>query len=120
MCADLSLKVLHPPLQFDDLHVEGGLLAPEGSDLLLEPRVLLLLTRKVTLDVLLYLEEFIGESFADVLGLKGKLTFQSGFLNTQLGYVGLIHLELILDLSYEILHDVHTTSRLPQWLISCP
>ena len=114
MCADLSLEVLHPSLKFDDLHVEGGLLAPEGSDLLLIPRVLLLLPRKVTLDVLLDFEEFVGEGLADVLGLKGQLAFQSGFLNAQLGNICLVHLELILDLSDKILYGDHSTSRLPQ------
>jgi hypothetical protein len=69
MWADLFLEVLHSSLEFDYLHVKSGLLAPECGDLLLEARVLLLLTSKVPLDVLLDLEKLVGEGFADVLGL---------------------------------------------------
>ncbi len=69
----------------------------------------------MTLDVFLNLEELVGEGFADVLGLEGKLPFQSGFLNAQLGDVGLVDLELILDLSDEILYNGgHASIRLPQ------
>ena len=76
MRPDLSLEVLHPPLELDDLHVQGGLLAPECGDLLLVPSIFLLLTREVSLDVLFHLEKLVGESLAYILGLKGKLAFK--------------------------------------------
>lgn len=73
MSADLSLKVLHASLQLDNLHIEGGLLAPEGSDLLLETCVLLFLPCEVTLDVLLHLEQLVCQGFAHILGLECEL-----------------------------------------------
>jgi hypothetical protein len=54
--SDVPLESPHAPLELDHLHVEGGLLAAESSDLLLVARILLLLLREVTLDVLLHLE----------------------------------------------------------------
>ena len=69
MRADLPLEVLHPPLELDDLHVQGGRLAPECGDLLLVPCIFLLLSREVPLDVLFDLEKLVGEGLADILGL---------------------------------------------------
>ena len=68
--SDVPFESTHASLEFDHLHVEGGLLAAESSDLLLEARILLLLLREVTLDVLLYLEKFVGQRLSHVLSLK--------------------------------------------------
>lgn len=76
MSANLSLKVLHASLQLDNLHIEGGLLAPEGSDLLLEAGVFLFLPREVTLDVLLHFEQLICQGFTHILGLECELTLK--------------------------------------------
>ena len=67
---DVPLESPHASLEFDHLHVKGGLLAAESSDLLLEARILLLLLREVTLDVLLYLEKFVRQRLSHVLSLK--------------------------------------------------
>ena len=103
MRADLFLEVLHSPLELDDLHVQGGLLAPECGDLLLVPSIFLLLTREVSLDVFFDLEKLVGQGLADILGLKGKLALKLRFLNSQLRYVGFVNLELVLDLADEVL-----------------
>ena len=103
MRADLPLEVLHPPLELDDLHVQGGLLAPECGDLLLIPCIFLLLSREVSLDVLFDLEKLVGEGLADILGLKGKLALKLRFLDSKLRHVGFVHLELVLDLADEVL-----------------
>jgi len=99
-------KVFHPPLKLNDLHVQGGLLAPECGDLLLIPSIFLLLPREVSLDVLFDLEKLVGEGLAYILGLKGKLAFKLRFLDSKLRHVGFVHLELVLDLADEVLRRV--------------
>ena len=80
---ELSLQGCHASLQLHHLHIEGGLLASESSDLLLEPSILLLLVGKVTLDVLLNFEQLISESFADVLSLHCQVLLEFSFVGAQ-------------------------------------
>jgi hypothetical protein len=112
--ADLSLEVFHPPFELNDLHVQGGLLAPECSNLLLVPSIFLLLTREVSLDVLFDLEKLVGESLADILGLKGKLALKLRFLDSKLRHVGFVDLELVLDLADEVLRRDYAQKLLPR------
>lgn len=78
--SQLVLQGRHATFELQHLHVQGGLLTAEGSNLLLEARILLLLVRKVPLDVFLDLEELVGEGLSDVLGLKSEVLLEGGLL----------------------------------------
>ena len=77
--SDLHLQLGHSSLHLEQLHVEGSLLAPECSNLLLDARVLSLLESVVALHFLLHLEVLVSEGFAHLLCLQREYTFE-GFL----------------------------------------
>lgn len=70
LAANLALDLGHASLQLDQLHIQGRLLTSEGSRLLLQAAILVLLVRVVSFHFFLDLEVLIGQSLADLLGLQ--------------------------------------------------
>lgn len=68
--ANIDLDLGHTALQFDKLHVEGGLLTPECSDLLLQAGILVLLVGVMSLHFLFDFKVLVCKSFANFLRLE--------------------------------------------------
>ena len=95
MVAHLALDLGHSALQLNQLHVQSGLLAFEGSHLLLQAAVFVLLVGVVALHLLLDLEVFVGEGLSDLLSLKGNNVFEGVLLSAEDSDLLLVHGKLV-------------------------
>ena len=68
--AYLGLQFSHSSFHLQELHIESGFLASEGSNLLLDARVLGLLESIMALHLLFDLEVFVRECFTHFLSLQ--------------------------------------------------
>jgi hypothetical protein len=93
--AHLQFQLGHSSLQFEQLHVEGGLLAAHCRHLLLNARVLGFLMGVVPFHFFFDLEILIGERLADFLGLESEHAFKSLFLASQHLHFLLVVVELL-------------------------
>jgi hypothetical protein len=73
---NLQLELSHASFKFDKLHVQRGLLTSQRRDLLLDSRVLGLLVCVVPLHLFFNFKVFIGQCFADFLGLQSEYALQ--------------------------------------------
>ena len=67
--AELQFQLCHAPLQFHQLHVQGGLLCLQVANLLLDPLILRLLPSIMSLHLGFHFFELCGESLVYVRGL---------------------------------------------------
>ena len=81
--AHIHFDIGHTSLQFNQLHIEGSLLASKRSCLLLQATVLGLLVGLVSLHFLLNLKILISEGLAHLLCLEGDHVLQGVFLTSE-------------------------------------
>ena len=107
---EVSLKCGHASFKLYHLHVKGSLFTAEGCYLLLEARVLLLLMRKVTLDIFFNFEKLVGQSLAHILCLQSEILFQYCFFLAQTLHILFVIVEFILnDFDHFLLIEIMTS-----------
>ena len=110
--AHLHLQLGDAPLQLEQLHVEGRLLASQRRNLLLDSRVLGLLVRVVAFHLFFDLEVFVGQRLAHLLRLHCQHTFQGLLLRAQHLHLFLMVLKLVRQLQDHFLRCTRPVNQI--------